>query len=193
MDRWGSLGLERGRLAHFLLACALCVLALLLTAATWLPGPDRLPRGVPLALLLAVLLVFAAAVVRSRFSAGGARLLGPGNDGRLLWFVWDLPAGLKWCYAVVFALTLLGLAGAGTEQVRTDAHGVHYAVRKDGGHPGGERVVLSDAAYDRADRAEIRGFTAGAALFSAGGSLLVLVAASTDPSERAGRDPRRPS
>ncbi|MFJ4845199.1 MULTISPECIES: hypothetical protein [unclassified Streptomyces] len=189
MDWWGSLGLERGRLVHFLLACGLCVLALLLTAVTWLSGPDSVPRAAMAALVLPVFPVFGAALFRALHSGSAARLLGRGNGGRLLWFVWDLPARLKWFYAVVFALSVLGFAGAGTEDVRTDAHGVHYVVRKDAADPRGERVVLTDAEYDRA---EWRPLTAGVAIFYAMSSFVVLAAASLQPFEFAETDPERP-
>ncbi|MDX3074516.1 hypothetical protein ACIP98_15495 [Streptomyces sp. NPDC088354] len=193
MDLWALLGLERGRLVHFLLAGALCVLSLLLTAATWLPGPRLVPHAVAMAVLLLVFPVCGAAFVRALTSGGAAQILGRGNGVRLFWFVWDLPARLKWFYGAVFALCLLGLAGGGGEDVRTDAHGVHYVTRKDAADPRGERVALTNAQYDSASRAESRTITTGAAIFFALSGIVVLVEASSwRPLPSPQTDPERP-
>ncbi|MFF3558815.1 hypothetical protein ACFYXS_02055 [Streptomyces sp. NPDC002574] len=192
MDGWRSLGLERGRLVHFLLACALCVVALLLTAATWLPGPHLVPHAVAMVLLLLVFPVCGTAFVRALSSGGAAQLLGRENAGRIFWFLWDLPARLKWFYGAVFALCLLGIAGGGGQDVRTDGHGVHYVTEKDGTDPHGRRVVLTDAEYDRAGRAESRPFTTGAAIFFAFSSVTVLVEASSRPLTCARTDREQP-
>lgn len=107
---WGELsGLRRGSRIHFVLTWTLCVLALLLTAATLLPGPNRVPFAAVGVVFVAVFPVVIAALLRAMFSEGGQTLLGSANGGRMLLFVRSLPTGLKWSYAVVLGVLLLAL------------------------------------------------------------------------------------
>ncbi|GGX87026.1 hypothetical protein GCM10010510_35250 [Streptomyces anandii JCM 4720] len=97
---WGELsGLRRGSRVHFVLAWVLCVLALLLKAVTWLPGPSRVPFVAVGALFVAVFPVVIGAMVRTFFSEGGRILLGSANAGRMMLFVRSLPPGLICAYA----------------------------------------------------------------------------------------------
>ncbi|OIK00026.1 hypothetical protein [Streptomyces colonosanans] len=95
---WVDLSLlRRGSRVHFLLAWALCVLALLLAAATWLPGPNGVPFGAVGFLFIAIFPVVGAALLLALFSEGG-RAMG----------------GLVVLVAAAPEVTLRGTTGAGS-------------------------------------------------------------------------------
>ncbi|WP_405956610.1 hypothetical protein [Streptomyces phaeochromogenes] len=180
MKKTGLCELPRAARAHFIVAWVLCVVALLLTAATWLPGPGKVPLSAVVGVVfVAIFPVFGVALLRTLFSEGGRSLLGRANGGRMLWFVWSLPTGLKCAYALVFAVLLLAMStGGGARDARTDEHGNHYYTRWNNTTLRSERVALTEAEYQEASRAQARVFASGAALFHAMGGFLVLVAAS---------------
>ncbi|KAB1139050.1 hypothetical protein F7R91_41300 [Streptomyces luteolifulvus] len=179
MNQMGPPGLSRAGRIHFVLAWVLCVAALLLVAATWLPGPSKVPFGAVGVVFVAIFPVVGVALVRVLFSEGGRSLLGRGNGGRMARFAWSLPTGLKWSYAFVLATLLLAMAtGGGARDTKTDEHGNHYYTRWNNTALRSERVVLSEAEYHEASKAQARVFASGAALFHALGGFLVLVAAS---------------
>ena len=179
MNQRGLPGLSRGGRVHFALAWALCAVALLLVAATWLPGPNTVPFGAVGVVFVAIFPVFGVALVRTLLSEGGRSLLGRANGGRMVRFVWSLPTGLKCSYALVFAVLLLAMStGGGARDTRTDEHGNHYYTRWNNTTLRSERVALPEAEYHEASKAQARVFASGAAFFHAMGGFLVLVAAS---------------
>ncbi|MGW1892568.1 hypothetical protein ACWCP6_20375 [Streptomyces sp. NPDC002004] len=191
MDRVELSGLSRTGRVHVVLAWALCVLSLLLAAATWLPGPDSVPFAAVGAVLVAVFPVFGAALPRALFSEGARALLGRANGRRMFRFIWTLPTGLKCFYAVVFAAMLLAVATGGVAQdAKADGHGGYYYTRWNNTELRSERVALSEDEYRAATKAQARVFASAAALFHAMGGFLVLVAAS--PSATARRNATRP-
>ncbi|MFB7115520.1 hypothetical protein [Streptomyces sp. NPDC056291] len=116
MDRVKPSCMQWGSRVHFLLAWVLCVFALLLTAATWLPGPNRVPFAAVVFLFVAIFPVFGAALLRALFSKSGSILLDRANGDRLSRFIRTLSTSLKCCYAVVFVVLLLAfVTGAGAQ------------------------------------------------------------------------------
>ncbi|PWI14419.1 hypothetical protein DI272_09810 [Streptomyces sp. Act143] len=179
MNQMGLAGLSRVGRVHFVMAWVLCVAALLLVVATWLPGPRKVPFGAVGVVFVAIFPVVGVALASVLFSEGGRSLLGRGNGGRMARFVWSLPTGLKCSYAVVFATLLLAMtAGGEARDTKTDEFGSHYYTRWNNTTLRSERVALSEAEYHEASKAQARVFASGAALFHAVGGFLVLVAAS---------------
>ncbi|MFD6327375.1 hypothetical protein ACFWOL_32145 [Streptomyces sp. NPDC058442] len=187
MDQVKLSGLRCGSRIHFLLAWVLCVLALLLTAATWLPGPNRVPFAAVGFVFVAIFPVFGAALLRALFSEGGRNLLGNANSRRMSRFVRNLSTGLKCSYAAVFVVALLALAtGSGTaHDAETDRHGGYYYTRYDKTEHHSKEVTLTEDEYHEANKAQARIFASGAAVFHAMGGFLVLVATSPEATRRA--------
>jgi hypothetical protein len=197
MNRVGLSELSPAGRVHFVLAWVMCSLSLLLVAATWLPGADKLPFSAVGALFIAAFPVFGVALLRAMFSAGGRTLFGRTNGGRMLRFLRSLPTSLKWAYAVVLAAQLLAVVTAGGAQdAKADGHGGHYFTRWNNTELRSERVPLSEDEYQRATEAQARIFASGAALFHSVGGLLVLVSAvpvpPVSPAGPAPSSPRRP-
>ncbi|MEU9207721.1 hypothetical protein AB0D27_07125 [Streptomyces sp. NPDC048415] len=192
MDRFELSSPTRVSRMHFVLAWALCVLALLLTTATWLPGPNQVPFAAVGVVFVAIFPVFGAALVRALFSEGGRTLLGRANSIGMLQFVRNLSTGLKCAYVVVLAALLLTMATGGAAQdAKTDGRGGHYCTRWNNTERRCEPVPLTAHEYDEATKAQARVFAAGAALFHAMGGFLVLVAASPAAARRAGTGSER--
>jgi hypothetical protein len=176
MARVETFRLRRGNLMHFALAWVLCVGGLLLTAATWLPGPSRVPFAAVGVLFVAIFPVFGSALVRALFSEDGRTLLGRAHSGRMWRFVQGLPTGLKWSYAAVFAVLLLAmLTAGGAQDAKSDTDGYYYT-RWNNTTLSSERVALRQGEYHKAVKAQTRVFASGATLFHAMSSFLVLVA-----------------
>ncbi|MFJ1653232.1 hypothetical protein ACIOC2_17925 [Streptomyces sp. NPDC088337] len=185
MDRIKLSGLRWGSRVHFLLAWVLCVLALLLAAATWLPGPNRVPFAAVVFLCVAIFPVFGAAGLRAMGSEGRSALLGKWNGDRMGRFVLSLSIGLKCCYVAVFVVVLLALATAGAAQdAETDGHGGYYYTRYIKTERRSEQVALTEDEYHEARRAQTRTVAAVSAFFHAMSGFLVLVAASPEATRR---------
>ncbi|GAA3840039.1 hypothetical protein [Streptomyces chiangmaiensis] len=180
-------GLRGGSRVHFLLAWVLCVLALLLTAATWLPGPNKVPFAAVGFVFVAIFPVFGAALLRALISDGGRNLLGTANSRRMSRFVRSLSIGLKCSYVAVFLVALSAVAtGGGTaHDAKTDGHGGYYYTRYDKSERRSEEVVLTENEYHEANKAQARIFASLSAVFHATGGFLVLVAASPEATRRA--------
>ncbi|MGW0995600.1 hypothetical protein [Streptomyces sp. NPDC002520] len=193
MDRVGLSELSPAGRVHFVLGWALCTLSLLLAAATWLPGADKVPFAAVGAVFGTAFPVFGIALLRAMFSAGGRTLFGRANTGRMLRFLRSLPTGLKWAYAVVLAALLLAVVTAGgARDAKTDGKGGHYYTRWNNTQLRSEQVPISEDEYDRATKAQARIFASGAALFHSVGGLLVLVSAVTvAPAKAVGPTARR--
>ncbi|MFB7116214.1 hypothetical protein [Streptomyces sp. NPDC056291] len=186
MDRVKLSGLRWGSRVHFLLAWVLCVFALLLTAATWLPGPNRGPFAAVVFVFVAIFPVFGAAMLRAMACEGGSALMGKGNGDRAGRFILSLSTGLKCCYVVVFVVLLLAFATGGAAQdAETDGHGGYYYTRYIKREHRSERVALTEDEYHEARKAQARIFASMAASFHAVGSFLVLVAASPEATRHA--------
>ncbi|MEU0273504.1 hypothetical protein [Streptomyces sp. NPDC006307] len=176
MNRVELSGLPRAHRVHFVLAWALCALAVLLTAATWLPGPSKVPFAAVGVVLVSIFPLFGAALLRILISEGGRTLLDKANIGLLGRFAWSLSTGLRCSYAVVLAALLLALAtGGAARDTGTDEH---YYTRWNNMERRSERVAITEDESHEATKAQARVFAAGAGLFHAVGGFLILVAAS---------------
>ncbi|MER6981025.1 hypothetical protein [Streptomyces carpinensis] len=177
MDPVTFSGLSRISRVHFFLAWALCALAILLVAATWLPGPNKVSSAAVGTVFVSCFPVFGFALLRAAFSEGGRTLLGRTNGGPVLRFLRSLPTGLKFSYAVVLAAVLLSVAtGGAARDAAADGHGGYHSTKWDNTELRSDRIELSEDEYQKATKAEARLSASWAAFFHSVSGLLALVA-----------------
>ncbi|MGW4378784.1 hypothetical protein [Kitasatospora sp. NPDC004531] len=172
---------------HFVAAWALCAVELLCMAATAPPLRWMAPAWLWAPTLLAIVLLFVVALVRS----WSVPFLRRGNGFDLLRYLRLLPRGVKLGYPLAACLIAIGLATAGgAGEVGKDASG-YYWTKHEVGDRGrtSVRAEIDRAEYDRRRAAEMRIFTGVPAVFAVLGSFLVLAAAET--AFGAADDPRR--
>ncbi|MFG2673013.1 hypothetical protein [Streptomyces sp. NPDC048445] len=166
---------------HFGLALVLCGVDLLCMVSTWLPGEGIVPKWLVEGLFVLSLLVFVVALIRSFTTGAAAQLMGRRNADRLFSYILLLPPVLKFAYAFIICLAVLGFAtGAGTaEDAQEDASGYYYTHWDKTGHPQQSvRVELTESKYYEVLKSQLRVFSAGPAIFYAFSSFLVLASAS---------------
>ncbi|MEV7119717.1 hypothetical protein [Kitasatospora griseola] len=165
--------LQGGHRVHFVAAWVLCAVELLCLAATAPPLRWAAPVWLWGSTLVAIVLVFGAALARS----WSVPLLRRGCG--LLKYLWLLPRSVRVCYAVAACLLAVGLAtGGGAAEVHKDESGYSWTKRELG--PNGRTLVrtgIDRAEYERRRGAEVRILTGVPAVFAVLGSFLVLVSA----------------
>ncbi|MDI9888561.1 hypothetical protein QMZ92_30385 [Streptomyces sp. HNM0645] len=165
---------------HLVLALTLCGLAVLIVAATFLPGAPLVPDPVSVTLFALVFPVFGTALIRCTLADRAIGLPGP-QGHRFLEILRETPRPLQIASGVILVGALLSFVlGVGMLKGQPSSDGSSYHANNHGTHIG---LTLDE--YHQHVKAQERMFASGCAHFYMGSAIFVLAASRSR--ERASR------